>query len=129
MLWCFLPYIDVNHPCVYMCLRILIPSHLPPHPIPLGCPRSPALSALLHPPNLQWSSILHKVIYMFQCCSLKSSHSCLLPQNPKVCCLYLCFFCCLAYLSKFHICVLIYYIGVFLYDFTLYNRLQFHPPH
>ena len=24
------------------------PSHLPPHPIPLGCPRAPALSALLH---------------------------------------------------------------------------------
>ena len=23
-------------------------SHLPPYPIPLGCPRAPALSALLH---------------------------------------------------------------------------------
>ena len=24
--------------------------HLPPHPIPLGCPRAPALGALLHAP-------------------------------------------------------------------------------
>ena len=32
--------------------------------------------------------------------------------------------------SKFHIYALVYYIGVFLSAyFTLYNRLQFHPPH
>ena len=47
-------------------------SHLPPYPIPLGCPRALALSALLHALNLHWSSILHVVIYMFQCYSLKS---------------------------------------------------------
>ena len=41
-------------------------THLPPHPIPLGCPRAPALSALLHASNLHWSSILHMVIHMFQ---------------------------------------------------------------
>ena len=68
-----------------------------PYPIPLGCPRAPALSALLHSSNLYWSSILHMVIYMFQCCSFTSSHPCLLPHNPKVCSLHLCFFCCLAY--------------------------------
>ena len=34
------------------------------------------------------------------------------------------------HISKFHIHVLVYCIGVFLLDyFTLYNRLQFHPPH
>ena len=33
------------------------------------------------------------------------------------------------HLSKFHIFALIYCIGVFLSDFTLYNRLQFYPPH
>ena len=34
------------------------------------------------------------------------------------------------HLSKFHIYVLVYCIGVFLSGyFTLYNRLQFHPPH
>ena len=47
----------------------------PPHPIPLGWPRAPALSALLHALSLHWSSVLHMVIYMFHCCSPKSSHS------------------------------------------------------
>ena len=60
------------------------PSHLPPHPIPLGCPRALALSALLHALNLDWLLVLHMVIYMFQCSSLKSSHLRLLPQSPKV---------------------------------------------
>ena len=73
------------------------PSHLPPHPIPLGCPSTPALSALFHAPNLDWWSISHMVIYMFQCYPLKSSHPRLLQQNPKVYSLSLCLFCCLAY--------------------------------
>ena len=50
-----------------------------------------------HESNLDWSSISHTVIYMFQCYSLKSSHHHLLPQSPKVCFLHLCLFCCLAY--------------------------------
>ena len=41
------------------------PSYLPPHPIPLGCPRAPALSAQLHALNLHWLSVLHMVTYMF----------------------------------------------------------------
>ena len=44
------------------------PSHLPSHPTPLGCPSEPTLSALFHALNLDWSSIIHMVIYMFQCC-------------------------------------------------------------
>ena len=64
-------------------------SHLPPHHIPLGGPRALALSALFRAPNLDWSSILHMVIYMFQCYSLKSSHPRLLPQSPEVCSLLL----------------------------------------
>ena len=37
---------------------------------------------------------------------------------------------CHYHLSKFHIYALVYCIGVFfLAYFTLYNRLQFHPPH
>ena len=56
---------------VHMFPRILNPlSHLRPHPIPRGCPRAPALGALPHASNLPWSSILHMVIYMFQCYSL-----------------------------------------------------------
>ena len=54
------------------------PSYLPPHPIPLGCPSAPALSALIHASNLHWSSILHMVVYMFQCYSLKLS-----PLSPS----------------------------------------------
>ena len=73
------------------------PSHLPPHPIPQGCPSVPALSALFHALNLDLWSISHMVIYMFQCYSLKSSHPRLLPQSPKVCSLHLRLFCCLAY--------------------------------
>ena len=73
------------------------PSHLLPHSIPLGCHRAPALNALLHASNLHWLSILHMVIYMFQCYSLKSSHPLPLPQSTKVCSLHLCLFCCLAY--------------------------------
>ena len=72
-------------------------SYFPLHPIPLGCLSVQGLSALFHASILDWSSISHMVIYTFQCYSLKSSHPQLLPQSPKVCSLYLCLFCCLAY--------------------------------
>ena len=49
-----------------------LPSHLPPHPIPLGCPRAPVLGALLHALSLHWLSLLHTVMYVFQCYSRKS---------------------------------------------------------
>ena len=44
-------------------------SYLPPNPIPLDCPRAPALSALLHSLSLHWSSILAMVfpVVMFGC--------------------------------------------------------------
>ena len=69
------------------------PSHLPPYPIPLDCPRALAFSVPLHASNLHQSSILHTVIYMFQCYSLilstlTFSH---IVQSP------FCLFCCLAY--------------------------------
>ena len=109
------------------------PSHLPPYLIPLGCSRAPALSALLHALKLLWSSVLHKIIYMFQCYSLKSSQP-HLPQSPKVCSLHLCYFCCLAYrvtVTIFLNSTYMHYYTVlvffFLTYFTLYNRLQFHP--
>ena len=80
--------------------------HVSPHPAipfsPLSTPYPPGLSqstsfgALLHVSNLHWSSVLHMVMYMFQCYSLKSPHSCLLPLSPKVCSLHPCLFCCLA---------------------------------
>ena len=72
-------------------------SHLPPHPIPLGHPSAPALSTLSHASNLDWWSVSHMIIYMFQCYSLRSSHPHLLPQSPKDSFIHLCLFCCLAY--------------------------------
>ena len=74
-----------------------LPSHLLPHPIPLGCPSALALSALFHALKLDWWSLSLMVIYMLQCYSFKSSHSRLLPQSSKVYSFYLCLFCCLVY--------------------------------
>ena len=101
-------------------------------PIPLGCPRAPALSALFHALNLHWSSILHMVIYMFQCYSLKSSHPCLLPHSPK-CVLYICVsFAVFAYrvvisifLNSIYMCQYTALVFLFLTHFTLHNKLQF----
>ena len=83
--------------CVHVSHHPESPSFLPPHPIPLGCSRAPTLGALLHALNLQWSNILHMVIYLFQCYSLTSPHPHLLPHSPKVYSLHLCFFSCLAH--------------------------------
>ena len=96
VLWWFWPHINMNQPQVYICpLHPEPSSHCPPQPIPLGCPREPTLGALLHASSLHWSSILHVVMYTFQCSSLKSSHPRLLPLNPKVSSLHLCLLCCL----------------------------------
>ena len=60
------------------------PSHFPPHPIPLGHPSAPAPSTLSHASNLDWRSVSHMVTYMFQCYSLRSSHSHLLPESKRL---------------------------------------------
>src|SRR5574337_519787 len=112
------------------------PSPLPPHTIPLGHPSASAPSFLYPALNLDWRFISYMILYMFQCHSPKSLS---LPPPPteskrlfytSVSLLlspiqgYHC------HLSKFHIYVLVYCIGVFLSGLlTLYNRLQFHPPH
>ena len=111
-------------------------SHLRLHPIAQDHPSAPALSTQSHASNLDWSSISHMIIYMFQHYSLISSHSRLLPQSPKVCSIHLCLFCCLTYrgsslpsFQTLYICINILLLFFFLTYFTLYNRLQFHPPH
>ena len=112
------------------------PSHFPPQTIPLGHPSAPALSILYHALNLDWQSISHMLIYMLQCHSPKSSHPCPLPQSPKDCSIHLCLFYCLAYrvivtifLNSIYVCYYTVLVFFFLAYFTLYNRLQFHPPH
>ena len=111
-------------------------SHIPHHLIPLGCLRTLALNSLLHASNLHWSSILHMVIYMFQCFSLKSSHTHLLPQSWKILFLHLCFFFCPAYmiiitifLKSIHMHSYTAFVFLCFTYFTLYNMLQVHPPH
>ena len=47
-------------------------------------PSAPALSTLSHASNLDWWSISHMVIYMFQCYSLKSSHPRLLSESKSL---------------------------------------------
>ena len=59
-----LPYIDLNLPWVYMCSSSWTPSHLPPHPIPLGHPSAPAPSVLYHASNLDWWFVSHMIIYV-----------------------------------------------------------------
>ena len=39
-----------------------LPSHLPPHPIPLGHPSAPAPSTLYHASNLDWRFVSHVII-------------------------------------------------------------------
>ena len=109
-------------------------SHLPPHPS--GSSQCISLSTFSHASNLGWQSVSHKIICMVQCYFPKSSHPHLLPQSPKVCSLYLCLFCCLAYrviitifLNSIYMCEYAVLVFFFLAYFTLYNWLQFHPSH
>ena len=105
----------ISRGCICVHLSWPPPLHLPPHTIPLGCPRAPTLGTLLHALSLHWSSILHMAIYMSHWYSLKSSHPYLLPLSLKICSLHLCLLCCPACsiidnLSKFHIYALIHSI-------------------
>ena len=67
------------------------PSQLPPHPIPLGCHRAPALGALFHASNLQ---LVIYFIYGNICFNaILSNHPTLSfseSKSPKVCSLCLC---------------------------------------
>ena len=47
-------------------------SHLPLHPIPQSHPSGQALSTLSHASNLDWRSVSHMIIDMFQGYSFKS---------------------------------------------------------
>ena len=109
------------------------PSHLPPYIISLDHPHAPAPSILYPILNIDWCFVSYRIVYMFQCHSPKSSHPLPLPQSPKVHSTHLCLLLsCIQghhyHLSKFHIYVSVL-VFFFLAYFTLYNRLQFHPPH
>ena len=96
------------------------PSHLPPHNISLDHHRAPAPSMLYPVSDIDWRFDSYMIVYMFQCHSPKWSHPLPLPLSPKVRYTHLCLFLlfCIqghhCHLSKFHIYVLVYCIGVFL---------------
>ena len=93
----------------------------------------------------QASCIMHRTwtgdsfhIWNYTCFNdtLKSSYPFPLPQSPKNCSIHLCLFCCLTYrvivtilLNSIYMHLYIVLVFFFLAYFTLYNRLQFHPPH
>ena len=71
----------MNQPQVHVCpLPLEPPSHLPPHPTPLGCHRVLGFSSLLYTVNSHWPSISHMVMRLFPSYSLHSFHL-LLPPN------------------------------------------------
>ena len=131
-----LPYINMNPPQVYMFSQswTRLPPPSPYHP--LGHPSAPVPSILYPVSNLDWRFISYMILYRFQCHSPKSSHPFPLPQSPKDCSIHLCLFCCLAYrviitifLNSIYMCYYTVLVFFFVAYFTLYNRLQFHPPH
>ena len=81
----------ISHRCTHVPSLLNRPpsSHL--HPTPLGCHTVQGLSSLCHTANPHWLSVLHVVMYMFQCYSLNSSLFLLRLLCPQVCSRCLCF--------------------------------------
>ena len=82
----------MNQPWVYMCSPswTLLPPPSPSHPS--GSSQRTSPEHLSHASNLDWWSLSRTIIYMFQCYSLRSSHTRFLPQSPKDCSIHLCLF-------------------------------------
>ena len=72
----------MNQPWIYMYSpsQSLLPPPTPPYPN--GSSQCTSPEHLSHASKLGWWSVSPLIIYMFQCCSLKTSHPCLLPQSP-----------------------------------------------
>ena len=129
-----LPYIDLNLPWVYMCS----PSWTP---LPPPSPSHPSGSSQCTSPEHPVSCIEPGLAVRFTCdnlhVSMPVSHiiqpSCSPTESKRLFYTSVSFAVSLQgyhyHLFKFHIYALVYCIGVFfLAYFTLYNRLQFHPP-
>ena len=94
------------------------PSHLPPQTIPLGHPSALAPSILYLASSLDWQFVSYMILYMFQCHSPKSCPPPSPTESKRL--FYTSVSLLLSriqgypyHLSKFHIYVLVYCIGVF----------------
>ena len=131
-----LPYIDMNQPRVYMNSQswTYLPPSTPYHlsgSSPCTSPKHPVscikhrLAIRILPDSIHVSMLFSQIIPPSPSPTESKSRFCtsvsLLLSHIE------------GYhyhLSIFHIYVLVYCVGVFLFGyFTLYNRLQFHPPH
>ena len=137
ILYGFLPYINMNLPRVYPCS----PSWTPP-PTSLPIPslwvfpvHQPRASCIMH---WTWTGNLFHIWYYTCFSAILPNHPTLaLSHRVQKTVLYICVsFCCLAYrviVTIFLNSIYMHYYTVlvffFLAYFTLYNRLQFHPPH
>ena len=90
-------YIDMNQPWIYRCSpsRSPLPPPSPPHPS--GSSPCTIPEHLSHASSLGWWSVSPLIVYLFQCCSLWTSHPRLLPQSLKVCSVHICLFFCFEY--------------------------------
>ena len=85
----FLPNTDMNQPWIYMCSPSQSPLPPPSPPDPSGSSQCTSPKHLSHASSLGWWSVSPLIIYLFQCCSLRTSHPRLLPQGLKVCSVHL----------------------------------------
>ena len=110
------------------------PSHLPPCTIPLGHPSAPAPSIQYRASNLDWRLVSYMIFI-----HVSMSFSQIFPPSPSptesirlfytsVSLLLSCIqgYC---YHLSIYMCEYTVLVFFFLAYFTLYNRLQFHPPH
>ena len=131
-----LQYIDMNQPWVYMCSPSWAPLQPPSASHPSG---SSQCTSPEHPVScIEPEPVIRFTYDNIHVSMLPSQiiHPCLLPQSPKDCSLHLCLFSCLAYrviitifLNSIYCISILYWCFSFPTYFTLYNRLQFHPPH
>ena len=137
-----LQYIDMNQPWVYMCPPI--PNHPPSLPHPSGLSQCTTFEC-----PASWTEFALLIYFTYGNIYISMLFSQIIPPPPSLTKSKSLFFisvslCCLTYrvivtifLNSIYIyiymcvCVCEYTVLVlfFLTYFTLYNRLQFHPPH
>ena len=88
----------MNQPWIYMYSPSRPPLPLPSPPNPSGSSQCSSPKHLSHASNLGWWYVSPLIVYLFQCCSLRTSHPHLFPQSLKVCSVHLCLFFCFAYM-------------------------------